>query len=100
MKIREILCCCGNGLGSSMLMQMNIERYLRKYKIYDVKVDHTSFSLADPLRADLYVVGLDIAPQFEQFPRVIVMKQIIDMEELEEKLTQALTTYDKQFHIE
>ena len=44
-KIRKIMCCCGSGLGSSLMVQMNIEKALKNLGIEGVEADHTSLSL-------------------------------------------------------
>jgi len=38
-KIRKIMCCCGSGLGSSLMVQMNIEKALKNLGISGVEVD-------------------------------------------------------------
>lgn len=35
--IRRIVCCCGNGLGSSLIVQMNLEKVLADLNITGVK---------------------------------------------------------------
>ncbi len=34
MAIRSIMCCCGQGLGSSMMVSMNVEKALKKPRYY------------------------------------------------------------------
>ena len=29
-EIRKVMCCCGQGLGSSMMVEMNIQKALKK----------------------------------------------------------------------
>ena len=58
MAIRSIMCCCGSGLGSSMMVSMNVEKALKNLGITGVSVDHTSLSEVNPNSADLFVVGL------------------------------------------
>ena len=42
MEIRKIMCCCGQGLGSSMIVGMNVEKVLQKLGIKGVSVEHTA----------------------------------------------------------
>ena len=42
MEIRSIMCCCGQGLGSSMIVSMNVEKALKKLGVSGVKVEHTA----------------------------------------------------------
>ena len=42
--IKSIMCCCGSGLGSSMLVRMNVEKTLQKIGVSGVSVTHSSLS--------------------------------------------------------
>ena len=44
MEIKSIMCCCGQGLGSSMIVSMNVEKVLKKLGISGVSVSHTALS--------------------------------------------------------
>ncbi len=94
------MCCCGSGLGSSMMVQMNIEKALKNMGIEGVSAAHTSLSEANPNAADLFVVGKDIAPQMKDYPRVVVLQKIMSMKELTEKLEKAFAEEADTFHIE
>lgn len=97
--IRKVMCCCGSGLGSSMMVQMNIEKALKKLGISGVTAEHTSLSEVSPASADLFVVGKDIAPQLKSYPRLVVLDKIMSMKELTEKLEQAFAEQADEFHI-
>ena len=57
MEIKRIMCCCGQGLGSSMIVSMNVERTLKKLGISGVSCGHTALSEINESSADLFVVG-------------------------------------------
>lgn len=99
-KINSVMCCCGSGLGSSMMVQMNIEKALKNLGIEGVSAGHTSLSEISPATADLFVVGKDIAPQLKDYPRVVVLQKIMSMQELTEKLEKAFQEEGDTFHIE
>lgn len=99
-KISSVMCCCGSGLGSSMMVEMNIEKALKKLGITGVSAGHTSLSEVSPASADLFVVGKDIAPQLKDYPRVVVLQKIMSMNELTEKLEKAFKEEADEFHIE
>ncbi len=99
-QIKSVMCCCGSGLGSSMMVQMNIEKVLKNMKITGVSAGHTSLSEISPATADLFVVGKDIAPQLKSYPRVVVLKKIMSMKELQEKLEIAFAKTEDSFWIE
>ena len=99
-KINKIMCCCGQGLGSSLIVHLNVEDVLKKNGIRGVEVCHASISEIDPRRADVFIVGLDIAKQLESYPRVIVVKELISFDEIEEKLLKAFNIEKDEFWIE
>lgn len=44
MEIKSIMCCCGGGVGSSFMVQLNVQSLLKKHGIEGVSVDHVSVS--------------------------------------------------------
>ena len=98
--IRSIVCCCSNGLGSSMIMEMNLKRALAAIGRSDITVRHIPLSEANSFSDELYVVGLDIAPQMKDFKRVIIIRDMVSTDEFTEKLTRALESAEKRFRIE
>ena len=98
--IRSIVCCCSNGLGSSMIMEMNLKRALAAIGRPDITVRHIPLSEANSISDELYVVGLDIAPQMKDFKRVIIIRDMVSTDEFVDKLTRALESAEKRFRIE
>lgn len=98
--IRSIVCCCSNGLGSSMIMEMNLKRALAAIGRSDITVRHIPLSEANSISDELYVVGLDIAPQMKDFKRVIIIRDMVSTDEFIDKLTRALESAEKRFRIE
>ncbi len=86
MEIKKIMCCCGSGLGSSMLVRMNVEKVLKNLNKTGIEVTHSSLSDASETAADLFVVGGDLKAFVEHLPRKIILSNIMDMDELETKL--------------
>ncbi len=86
MEIKSIMCCCGSGLGSSMLVRMNVEKALKTLGVSGIDVSHSSVSDATPNAADLFVVGGDLEAFVSSLPRKIILENIMDMNELETKL--------------
>jgi PTS system ascorbate-specific IIB component len=86
MAIKTIMCCCGSGLGSSLLIRMNVEKALKKMGKTGIEVIHTSLSDANAKSADLFVVGGDLENFTHSFPRVILLSNLMSMAELEGKL--------------
>ena len=84
----RIMAVCGSGLGSSFLVEMNIKKVLAKIGV-EAEVEQSDLSSATPGAADLFVMGKDIA-ESARMPedKVIVLNNIVDMNELEEKLSE------------
>lgn len=51
---KKILIVCGNGLGSSFMMEMNVKKVLSEMN-FDAQVGHTDLSSAKSEDADLYI---------------------------------------------
>ena len=71
---------CGSGLGSSFMVQMNIESILSELEHYDL-------GGADPSAADIWIVGRDLEDSAGHLGDVRVLNSIIDMDELKELVT-------------
>lgn len=89
-KVQSIMCCCGSGLGSSMLVRMNVEKVLKKLGISGISISHSSLSDATEGAADLFVVGKDLEEFVHGLSNKIILDNIMDMAELEEKLSTKL----------
>lgn len=88
MQVKKIMCACGSGLGSSLLVEMNIQDVLKSMGIEGVEVVHSTTSDVHPGAADLFVVGRDLADFIKDVDpeEVVVLTNIVDKGELEEKL--------------
>ncbi|MCL2899466.1 PTS sugar transporter subunit IIB [Brenneria tiliae] len=82
----KIMAICGSGLGSSFMVEMNIKKVLKKLNI-EAEVEHSDLSSAVPNAADVFVMAQDIADSAGvPAEQVIVIKNIVDINELELKL--------------
>ena len=90
MSIKTVTCCCASGLGSSLLMRMNVERVLTSLGYDSIKVSHASIIDAASAGSDLYVVSGDLEKQTKSLPNVILLNNIMSMPEIEDKLKKAL----------
>lgn len=86
----KILVCCGSGLGSSFMIEMNIKKVLKELNV-SAEVEHSDLSSAKGLKADIYVGTRDIASQLTSLGgQAISLNSMIDMKELREKLSTTL----------
>lgn len=91
----KILVCCGSGLGSSFMIQMNVEKVLKELKV-EAEVDHADLSSAMGMKADIYLGTRDITSQFNSLGGEIVsLNSMLDMNELRTKLEEALKKLGK-----
>ena len=88
-KIHSIICCCGNGIGSSILMELNLRKALVKLGRKDVAVGHACLTDIGESEYDLIVTGEEMIDEVRRFPRVIIMQRLISEQELTEKLKKA-----------
>ena len=76
-RIRRIMCCCGNGLGTSLFMQMTMEEALEKLKVSGVEVCFGSLADAMEGQADLFVVSEELEHTLAGLP-VLGLKDLSD----------------------
>ncbi|NLC34024.1 MAG: PTS sugar transporter subunit IIB [Erysipelothrix sp.] len=88
----KIMACCGQGLGSSFMVEMNIKKVLKKLELDNISVSHGSATEAFPGDADLFVVGQDLYDAMAGKGDIITLTNIVSMPELEEKLKEYFTT--------
>lgn len=87
----KILAVCGTGLGSSFFVEMNIKTVLADLGVTDVEVEHSDLGAAVPGAADIFIAGRDIAMGMTHLDNVVELNNLLDKEELKEKIKQALT---------
>ncbi|ARJ50724.1 PTS sugar transporter subunit IIB [Staphylococcus lutrae] len=84
----KILVVCGHGLGSSFMVEMNVEAVLKNLDLkQSVEVDHSDIMTASPEMADLFICGRDLEENAQRLGEVLVLDNILDQQELEMKLT-------------
>ena len=88
MAIQKILCCCGSGLGSSLMVE--IQDVLNELGVSGVEVEHSTVSDVTPGAADLFIVARDLEDFIADIPddEKIVLSNILDKDEMKEKLTE------------
>lgn len=88
--MKNILIVCGNGLGSSFMVSLKVEKLIKEMGI-DASVKHSDLSSAKGMNADLYLGASDIIKNLEGNNRVVVgLKNMLDEKELKKVLTENL----------
>lgn len=85
-----IMAACGQGLGSSFLVEMNIQKVLNKLGLSGIEVTHSTTADVQKGAADIFVVGSDMYESVKHAGNVIGLDNLISLPELEEKLTKVL----------
>ena len=57
----KFMAICGSGLGSSFMVEMNINKVLGELGVSGVEVEHSDVSSAHPGAADVFFLARDIA---------------------------------------
>ena len=85
-KVKTIMCTCPAGLGSSLILQMNVEKALEKMGRSEIKCSHSS--LGDTYRgcADLLVVSSDVYDQVKDYAPTIAIHNLVDKAHIEQTL--------------
>ncbi|MDD9149954.1 MULTISPECIES: PTS sugar transporter subunit IIB [unclassified Sporolactobacillus] len=90
----KIAAICQSGLGSSFMVQMNIENVLKEENVDtgDIEVVHFDTGGLNEQAADYFFLGSDLEDRASGLPkdRVYLLKSLIDKEELRGKVNEIL----------
>ena len=83
------MCCCGNGVETSLLMQMTVEEALETLGISGIEVLFGALADIFTGKADLFVVSEELEADYRDMP-VIGLEDLTDSDLAAEKLKQVL----------
>lgn len=81
----KFLCICQSGLGSSFMVQMNIQNVLNAIgATEEISVEHSDVGSTTPDLADYFFVEETLGEAISSLPaeRVILLKSLIDQNEI------------------
>lgn len=82
----KIMVVCGNGLGSSFIMELNVKKALKELG-KTAEVDHTDLTSAKSVQADIFIGAADIMSQMEDGNRTIInLENMMSIPEIKSKL--------------
>ncbi|KAA8998438.1 PTS sugar transporter subunit IIB [Affinibrenneria salicis] len=82
----KILTVCGLGMGSSLILKMNVESVLRKLG-QQASVEHMDVSSASSASADVVLTNAELAGNLSHLPcAVMVVNNYLDLQEIERAL--------------
>ena len=84
-EIRKIMCCCGNGVGTSLMMQMTMEEALNMLGMTGVDVMFGPLAEASAGVADLFVVSAELADALTGLP-VLGLDDLLDADQAADRL--------------
>lgn len=84
--MKKILVVCGNGLGSSFIMELNVKKALDQMGA-EAEVSHTDIATARTEPADIYLGAKDIIGTLDDGAREIVaLENVMDIEGIKAQL--------------
>ncbi|KJF88595.1 PTS sugar transporter subunit IIB [Photobacterium leiognathi] len=85
--MKKILVVCGNGLGTSLMMEMAVKDVANKIG-FVADIDHEDLSSASSSNADIWVAATDVATQLEAAGKqnIVSLKNIFDKASIEDQL--------------
>ena len=84
--MKKILIVCGNGLGSSLIVEMNVKKMLDELG-KEAEVSHTDLTSAKSQVADLYIGATDIIENLNDDSRnTFALKNLLDNREIKKIL--------------
>lgn len=86
MAVKKILCFCGAGLVTSLMMVNNCKKALKQLGIKGVEVDHTTIDDVVPGAADLFICGADLIEKAESAGQTVGLANILSPNEMTQKL--------------
>lgn len=88
--MKKVLVVCGNGLGSSMMVEMNVNSILKEMN-EEADVSHTDLTTAKTESADLYIGSADILGNLDDGTRnIALLNNLLDKKELRDALEKNL----------
>ncbi|MGG0738604.1 PTS sugar transporter subunit IIB [Niallia taxi] len=82
----KILCVCGLGQGTSLILRMNVETVLSELGIV-ADVDNTDLSSATSERADFIITSNELAQSLENHAgRILIVNNYFDLNEIKQVL--------------
>lgn len=88
--MKKILIVCGNGLGSSFIVEMNVKKIIKELG-KEAEVSHTDLSSAKSEAADIYIGSNEIIANLDDGKRsVFGLTNLLDNAKIKEILSNNL----------
>lgn len=86
----KLLCVCGLGQGTSLILRMNVETVCRELGI-QADVEHMDVSSASGTAADYILTSNELAQSLQgHSARILIVNNYFDLNEIKSKLSEAI----------
>lgn len=85
----KILCVCGVGQGTSLLLKMNVSDVMDELG-YSADVDNTDLTSANAENSDFIVTNSEFAKQINNGTPIVLVENYFDKNEIKEKIKEFL----------
>jgi PTS system ascorbate-specific IIB component len=86
----KILCVCGLGQGTSLILRMNVESVLNEMGVR-ADVEHTDVSAASGMAADYIITSNELAQSLQgHAAKIVIVNNYFDLEEIGQNLKEAM----------
>ncbi len=82
----HIVCVCGLGMGSSLILKMTVEKALKELGSTGHMVEHWDAGTVASKNADLIVTSADFQERFAGRENVVFVNNVVNTGEVKEKL--------------
>ena len=85
--MKKIMVVCGNGLGTSLMMEMAVKEVIKKIGV-EAEVEHEDLSSASSSKADIWVAATDVANQLadQDKSNIVSLSNIFDKDAIETQI--------------
>ena len=87
----KIVCVCGLGMGSSLIMKMTVDKVVRELGI-DAEIEHWDAGTVGSKEVDMIMTTEDFQERFADRQDVVYLKNVVNAAEAKEKIKKYLET--------
>lgn len=85
-----IVCVCGLGMGSSLILKMTVDKALKELGCGGHEIEHWDAGTVSSKNADLIVTSEDFRDKFASKDSVVYVRNVVSTPEVKERLKEYL----------
>lgn len=89
----HIVCVCGLGMGSSLILKMTVDKALKELNVTGHDIEHWDAGTVDSRNANLIVTSADFESRFAGRDNVVYVTNVVNKEEVKGKLKAYLESH-------